>query len=153
MKCYARSALFFPRTLNGLLILMLGLAMGSCSATSKITDADVTVVDYVGLRKLMEEEQGGLVLVDARPSFRYRLGHLPGALNIPLPELKPTDPRLAEAEYVVVYGGSARNALSHAAAKKVLVGRLAVVLDFRGGFEMWEKNGGPVVTGSEPGTR
>ena len=136
-----------PNVLVGLLCIVVVLGAGACNQTPEVTDEDVFVVDDIGLRELLDENDKGVILVDVRPGNRYRLGHLPGAINIPLPELGPDDPRLAEAEHVVVYGDNHRNSLSHAAAKKLLAGGKVRVSDFRGGFEMWRGNDGRVVTG------
>jgi len=123
--------------------------LSACNSTPVITDDSVTVVDQIELKELLNEEPETM-LIDVRQDYRYRLSHLPGAINIPLPDLMFTDPRFAEAVHVVVYGDGHRNSLSHAAAKKLLAGGLFPVSDFRGGIEMWERADGPTVTGPKP---
>jgi rhodanese-related sulfurtransferase len=140
------STRWIPDARAGLCCIALALGLFACNQPPEITDNDITVLDDIQLRELLDQQKG-VVLVDVRPDYRYRLGHLPGAINIPLPQLKPNDPRLADAEHAVVYGDSHRNSLSHAAAKKLLAGGKLPVSDFRGGFQMWQKNGGPVETG------
>ena len=127
------------------LIVLVCAGLSACNATPKITDADVKIIDDTSLIELLESEPG-VVLVDARPDYRYRLGHLPGAINIPLADITPKDARFGEGAHVVVYGDGHRNTLSHAAAKKLVAGGNLIVSDCRGGFEMWKKAGRDVVT-------
>ncbi len=126
---------------------VLALGLTACNQAPEVTDDDIEILDNIGLTELLEQDQG-IVIVDVRPDYRYRLGHLPGAINIPLPDLGPDDPRFVEVKHVVVYGDGPRNARSHAAAKKLLAGGKLLVSDFRGGFEMWKRNDHPVETGS-----
>ncbi len=140
------------RTLGLLkMFLVVGLAGLACACDSspQVTDEDVAVVDEVELKQLRDDEPG-LILVDVRSEKRYGLGHIRGAINIPLPKLKPTDPRLADAKHVVVYGEGYQNALSHAAAKKLLAGGRVLVSDFRGGYQLWRDSGGEVLSGDNP---
>ena len=122
--------------------------LASCNRPPKITDKNVTIIDDVRLVEILETEENVLV-VDARPDYRYRLGHLPGAINIPLPELTPDDDRFAEGMHVVVYGDGPRNTLSHAGAKKLLAHGKLIVWDFRGGYELWKNAGRETRTGYE----
>ncbi len=129
----------------GLVVMLLGLA--ACNQTKEVTDHDIDLIDDIGLVELLEEEQD-VVIVDVRPDYRYRTGHIPGAINIPLPDLNPNDPRFADVDHIVVYGDGPRNTLSHAAAKKLLAGGKVLVSDYRGGFEMWKRNDHEIKTGS-----
>lgn len=131
-----------------LLVILVCTCVSACNPKPKITDSNVKVIDDVQLVELIKSNKG-VVLVDARPDYRYRLGHLPGAINIPLPEVKATDPRFNKGQHIVVYGDGPRNTLSHAAAKKLLTNGKLIVSDFRGGFEMWKQAGREIVTGSE----
>ncbi len=128
-----------------LLIILNCVWLTACNPTPKITDKDVTIIDDVQLVELIESEPS-VLLVDARPDYRYRIGHLPGAVNIPLPEVNADDPRFTKGQHVVVYGDGPRNTLSHAAAKKLLAGGKLIVSDFRGGYEMWKQAGREIAT-------
>ena len=48
-------------------------------------------------------EENGVILLDVRPHEEYALGHLPGALNIPLEELERRLAELPEGREVVAY--------------------------------------------------
>lgn len=133
-------------TAQGWLLTFILLGLSACSPTPKVTDESVTLIDDVQLAELLAKDPG-VVLVDVRPDYRYRLGRLPGAINIPLPDLDHADSRFDKVKHVVVYGDGPRNTLSHAAAKKLLAGGKAQVSDFRGGFEAWQKAERRIETG------
>jgi len=119
-------------------LLLTGLT--ACNPKPKVTDKQVKIIDDVQVAELMLGDKP-VLLIDARPDYRYRLGHLPGAINIPLPQLQPDDPRLTEGVTLIVYGDKPQSTLSHAAAKKLLANLRLTVLDYRGGIEMWKQAG------------
>ncbi len=127
----------------GLLLIFLGLS--ACNQTPNVTDESVEVIDDVTLSEFQADDPG-LVLIDIRPGERYRTGHLPGAINIQLPDIRPTDPRFHKVKHIVVYADGPRNTLSHAAAKKLLAGVKARVSDFRGGIDAWRRADRQLVT-------
>lgn len=127
-------------------LILLFLGLSACNQTPDVTDESVEVIDDVTLTEIQQNDPG-VVLVDVRPAERYRTGHLPGAINIQLPELRPTDPRFHKVKHIVVYADGPRNTLSHAAAKKLLTGGKARVSDFRGGIDAWRRADRQLVTG------
>jgi rhodanese-related sulfurtransferase/DNA-binding transcriptional ArsR family regulator len=52
---------------------------------------------------VMRLREGGVVLLDVRPEDEYGLGHLPGALNIPLRQLEPRISELSRDHEIVAY--------------------------------------------------
>jgi rhodanese-related sulfurtransferase len=126
-------------------LLLIFLGLSACNPTPKVTDESVEVIDDVTLTEIQQSEPD-LVIVDVRPVDRYRTGHLPGAINIQLPDLTPTDARFHKVKHIVVYADGPRNTLSHAAVKKLLAGGKAKVSDFRGGIEAWRKADRQLVT-------
>jgi rhodanese-related sulfurtransferase len=85
------------------------------------------------------------VIIDARPDFQYKLGHLPGAINIPydsdnLVELVNTHSLKSQA--LIVYCSSAHcNAAELLAEKRREFGCEKVSL-YPGGWEEWERVSG-----------
>lgn len=118
---------------------VLSLLIPACTQAPEVTDEDISLIDDVQFVELLQENPE-LMIIDVRPDYRYRLSHIPNAINIPLPELSPDDPRFVDVEHVVVYGDGPRNTLSQAAAKKLLASGKIVVSDFRGGMDMWNRN-------------
>lgn len=49
------------------------------------------------------EQRGSVVLLDVRPREEFDLGHLPGALNIPVTELRARMDELPRAVHIVAY--------------------------------------------------
>ena len=87
---------------------------------------------------------GPIVLVDARQPSKFAQGHIPGAVNIFLPDLRASDSRLAGARAIVVYGNGWQDDLSRAAAKRLIRLRYNAIYEFRGGMEVWQAEGGKV---------
>jgi len=123
-----------------LFFLLVGVfVLAGCNTLAKTSDRDVTVVDYEGLVRLLNDEKRPVIVIDVRPADRFATGRLPMAINIPLPELRPNDPRLAEAHHLVVYSRGLGDPLSRAAAKRLMVQGYANVHDFAGGLELWQR--------------
>ena len=105
--------------------------------------SDETWVDPVELYGLVQEQRSPVVL-DVRSPQEYRMGHVPGALNIPYTELAAQLPRLEQMKQseVVVYcevGARARY------ADRLLRGAgFSQVRRLRGDMAGWRNNGLPV---------
>ena len=82
-------------------------------AESRLAEVSRLVHNYLGVHDqlepvtpddLLERAQEGLVTVlDVRPPEEFEAGHLPGAVNIPLEELKERLPELAQDREVIAY--------------------------------------------------
>ncbi len=82
-------------------------------AASRLAEVDRLVADYltskdglepVATAELMDRADAGLVTVlDVRPQEEYVQGHLPGAVNVPLSDLKVYMSRLPKDREVVAY--------------------------------------------------
>jgi rhodanese-related sulfurtransferase len=134
-----------PR-LPAALLLAFALLSG-CEGGPRISDRDVRLVSYPRLRQMLDQptdKKSSFALIDVRRAAEYAQGHIAGAVNVPLPELRATHPSVARAETVVVYGGNWRQAISAAAAKRLITQGRENVLDFRGGLEQWRERGGPI---------
>jgi len=58
-------------------------------------------VTFAELRRLMRED--GVTVIDVRPRDEYEAGHIPGAISIPVPELKRRMEELPKAKEVIAY--------------------------------------------------
>jgi ArsR family transcriptional regulator len=105
-------------------------------------------LEPVSREELMERSRAGAVTVlDVRPPDEFALGHLPGAVNIPLREL---DARLAEfdpALEIVAYCRGPYCVLSYEAVA-ALRARGFKVRRLENGLPEWRAAGFPVVTGN-----
>ena len=134
----------------------LAMAMGGCKGQSKTTDRDITVIEIEQFVEMIEQQgewgkKAPTVVVDVRSITEYNAGHIPGALSIPVAELRADDPRLTEAHNIVVYGSGLMDYLSAAAFKKLVTQGYENVYDFRSGAWMWQRQGRKLATFGEAG--
>ncbi len=97
---------------------------------------------------------GDALFIDAREPDFYELGHIPGAINLPVvhfdlvfPKLKE---QLLEAGRVITYCDGASCDMSVELTEKLLFEGLAHVEIFTGGMQQWEATGQPVEEGPVP---
>ena len=80
------------------------------------------------------------VLVDARSSEDYGKNHLPGALSVPVENIRDYAGRLDKKEEIITYCGSFQCPASTAAAKELMSLGFKNVLDYKGGIKEWTEN-------------
>ena len=125
---------------NHWLILLMLLALVGCPSQRKTSDKDVSLTDRTQLLAMIEDakKKANLAVIDVRNPRDYAQGHIPGALNIALVDLKADDPKLAHAKTIVVYGsGEPSDLLSQVAGKKLVAMGYVNVSNFRGGIAEW----------------
>lgn len=109
---------------------------------------DLDSLEPVTRKELMRRQRAeGVTVLDVRPPDEFALGHLPGALNIPLRALKA---RLAEfdpAREIVAYCRGPYCVLSYEAVS-ALRARGFKVRRLEDGYPEWRAAGLPVVTGN-----
>ena len=116
----------------------------------KVSDQAVQNLLYPQLTEMLADSKRAPVLVDVRTPRRFAAGHIPGAVNIPLKELRAAHPQLAGKGPIIVYSRGLSRAtdiddgLSLASAKKLIAAGYDAdrVFDFRGGIDYWSKQGG-----------
>jgi len=116
-----------------------------------------------GLRTVTFDEirektgDGSAVIVDARDADFYLLGHIPGALNLPVHNFDQAYPETSQQlpfdEPIIVYCEGFNCEMSDQLAEKLLFAGHSQVLVYTGGIEEWEGKGMPVETGESGKTR
>lgn len=101
---------------------------------------------------LRRARAGDVIVVDARPANEYAAGHIPGALSIPVEELKARLQKLPKSKPFVAYCRGpycvyADQAVEQLRASGRRARRLAV------GLPEWKSAGLPIEVGTEPGGR
>ncbi len=126
---------------------VVALSLAACNGFGppKITDKDLERIEYPALLDMLAQTRKRTVLVDVRSAAKYEAGHIPQAINIPIEMLAWQDPRLMDADQIVVYAGGWTDYASAAAAKKLLQVGYKTVYDFRGGMDTWQAYGGQIV--------
>jgi len=96
----------------------------------------ITVPDYINTTKA---EGANWLALDVRPKDVYAIGHIPGAINIPLAELMGKMDTIPRGKKIAVYCCLDVDAAFGVMALEVFGNREALVL--QGGMEAWNKAG------------
>ncbi len=91
----------------------------------------------------MYKSNAKFVLVDARSREDYEKSHLPGALSVPVEDIKDYADRLDKSEEIVTYCGSFQCPASTMAAKEFMKLGFKNVKDYKGGIQEWTEKGYP----------
>jgi len=132
----------------GSAVVILAAGLSGCDEV-KVSDQDLQLIEEPDLVAAMREPT--TVVIDVRKPERYRAGHLPGAINIFLPDIQASDARLAEAKRIIVYGDSPLDPLARAGGKKMLALGYSPVEVYIGGLRLWREAGREVVTEEHSG--
>lgn len=104
---------------------------------------------------VMWESLPGVLFVDTRTEPEFQAGHLPGAVRLELPSIKEMltpqlQQRLAQAQAVIIYGGSGETDIEQLLAQALRreLPSLSVPYVLTGGFPLWQAAGFPVEEGS-----
>lgn len=121
-------------------------------AERHLTDINQLIDDYLTVKDQLEAvpadelmqraKQGVVTVLDVRPEEEYQAGHLPGAVNIPLPQLKRRLKELDKNKEIVAYCRGPHCVLAYDAVKQLRdKGINARRLD--GGYPEWKLKGLP----------
>lgn len=125
----------------------LAATLGGCDK-AKVSDNSIQTVREPEVIEAAGQPQ--VVIVDVRKPEDFASGHLPGAINIYLPQIREGDPSLSSAKRIIVYSGGWTDPLSPAAAKKLMALGYQNVYEFKGGIEVWTAAGHPLTSSAAP---
>lgn len=98
-------------------------------------------------------ERGYALFVDARNPDFFKVGHIPGAVNLPVKDFDGVFPSLKEqllaAPRIITYCDGASCEASVELTEKLLFAGLEYVEIFTGGIQQWKAAGQPLVSGEE----
>ncbi|MGA8294450.1 MAG: metalloregulator ArsR/SmtB family transcription factor, partial [Rhodoplanes sp.] len=132
------------------------------AALRRIAEQNIAEVDRVirsyfndrdGLEPMSREElleqsrAGAVTVLDVRPPDEFALGHLPGAVNIPLRELEARLAEIDPAQEIIAYCRGPYCVLSYEAVA-ALRARGFTARRLEDGLPEWRAAGLPVVTGN-----
>ncbi|MCH2135343.1 MAG: rhodanese-like domain-containing protein [Phycisphaerales bacterium] len=136
-------------------MLLLTLVLTGCGKTW--SDKDLVFVNVDEANALIAREDGTWLKaakpnawLDARNPDTYRLGHIPGALNLPLRNVDTQWTRLEDHGSVVVYAGTFNDPIADAMSKALLEKGITHVYTLSGGWKAWMEAGGEVERGPDP---
>ena len=107
----------------------------------------ITEIDRDELKQKLDHPKKS-ILVEALPPEHFRKAHLPGAINIPVDQIRTQAPELIpnkDMEVIVYCAGPACHA-SHQAAEELTAMGYDNVRHYAGGKEDWTQAGFPIVT-------
>ena len=103
-------------------------------------------IEPVPAKELLKQARKGLVtIIDLRPVEEYAAGHVPGAINIPLPELQKRLRDLPKGKEIIAYCRGPYCLMSFTAVK-MLRGRGHKARRLEAGLPEWRSAGLPVQT-------
>ena len=88
-----------------------------------------------------------MLFIDPRPAKEFRVGHIPGARNLTLANVKlgsKPDPRIERFSTLVVYGDNPASATARGLSKRLIEVGYNGVKFFAGGLEEWRERNYPV---------
>jgi rhodanese-related sulfurtransferase len=140
----------------GLTALVIPLA-GCETGTSERDINERVVFSLADVREAMRrrdaEDPDHALLIDPRAPKYYAAGHLPGAVNLRLPDVREDDrrdPELAKFTFLIVYGENPGTAVARAMFKRLLATGYSGVKLYAGGVDEWLVSGGELVSTGEP---
>ena len=132
---------FIGRLLLWMLIPALSVA---CERTTR--DTDIKYISVSESKALFDRTQRGetgiALFIDPRPAKQFDAGHIPGARNLTLPQVKPKskpDPRIEKYTNLIVYGNDPASATARGMTKRLLEVGYDGVRFFAGGLEEWNE--------------
>lgn len=91
------------------------------------------------------------VWVDPRSPKAFAEGHIPGAISLPLPEMRDAaSAELAPYNLFIVYDSDSADVMAKAGAKRLLELGFKDVYAVTGGLRAWKKDGYEVKQGAKP---
>jgi 3-mercaptopyruvate sulfurtransferase SseA len=135
--------------------LAMSLAVSGCNRETR--DTDIRIISVSEAKNLFDRvnrgEPGIALFLDPRPAAEFNTGHIPGARNFTLAQIKPTarvDPRIDRFKNLVVYGDNPASATARGLTKRLIAVGYDDVRFFAGGIEEWAGRGYPVSTVPTP---
>jgi 3-mercaptopyruvate sulfurtransferase SseA len=134
---------------------------GLCGCETSTSDKDIAkesvLVSLADVRQLMNEAESGedrpMMLIDPRAPKFFAEGHLPGATNLRLPEVREDaarDPAIEQYGRLVVYGDNPGSPVARAMFKRLLAVGYSGVRFYPGGVDEWLRSGYPLETSEPP---
>ncbi|MDQ7014073.1 MAG: rhodanese-like domain-containing protein [Planctomycetota bacterium] len=134
--------------------------LGGCEKGTSGKDINESVIytladvrEAIGRRA--DEEPEHALLIDPRAPKYYAVGHLPGAVNLRLPDVREDDPRdhgLQKFDRLIVYGENPGSAVARAMFKRLLATGYGGVKFYAGGLDEWMLSGGEIEASELPPT-
>ena len=125
------------------------LSVAAVGCAGHTSDRDLVLIDAPEAVQLMEGGKkllglGGptnSVWVDPRSPHHFRLGHIPGAVNVPFQNISDEHHRLRGYDVLIVYGDQYRDSKAAGMSKRLMQLGYKDVRTLRGGLQAWRDAG------------
>ncbi|MDI3524882.1 MAG: hypothetical protein PWP60_169 [Candidatus Atribacteria bacterium] len=131
-----------------LLFVFSGLAQGAQEITQaadsflkSVPQNKLWLISVAELKTLIEEKGDSLFILDVRPDFMYKNGHIPGSVNVPLPTLVDNLNQIPKDKTIAVVCSLDTNS-AFAVSVLQMLGYEAWIVE--GGVPGWVKTGSPL---------
>jgi len=131
-----------------LLFVFSGLAQGAQEITQaadsflkSVPQNKLWLISVAELKALIEEKGDSLFILDVRPDFMYKNGHIPGSVNVPLPTLIDNLNQIPKDKTIAVVCSLDTNS-AFAVSVLQMLGYEAWIVE--GGVPGWVKTGSPL---------
>jgi rhodanese-related sulfurtransferase len=148
-------------------IIGVGLAIGAATVLPGLTgcqqgtsEKDINegvVLSLADVRDAIDRRDGGeperALMIDPRAPKYFDAGHLPGAVNLRLPDVReedPKDPDLQRFSRLIVYGENPGTAVARAMFKRLHAIGYGGVKFYAGGLDEWARSGGQIEVSTPP---
>ena len=143
------------RTWTAGIVLAAGAILGGCEKSTR--DKDIQLISAGEVRELQERagkgERNLMVLIDPRPAKHFDAGHIPGAINLTLPQVPRDGGTVGELDryqHLIVYGNDPASAQAMGMAKRLRDTDHSGVRLFAGGLYDWRRLGYSVEAPTPP---
>lgn len=132
------------------------IALAACSVTTLLgacneySDKDIVIAPLADVRSLTQDaakDPKALLLIDARAPKYYAAAHIPGAINLEVPNFDKkagTKARLESYSEMIIYGDNPGSNPAKALTKRLLEVGYKDVRFYAGGLDEWKSAGLPV---------
>ena len=119
-------------------------------ACKSVSDDSIRQVGLSEAQRPFQKGDDSVLFIDPRPAEDYAAGHIPGAVNLRLPDvdLNDPDPALNRYKLLIVYGDNPGSSTARGMVKKLLTAEYKHVRLFSSGLDSWKAAGMPVSTGA-----
>ena len=129
----------------------MGLFSLLVSCNTGISDRSLTFIMPDEFTRLLNDDdnsflvkQKNVLIVDSRPAWSYRKGHVPKSINIPFGQLKQQMWQIDNAEIIIVVGETYNDAVAIAMSKTLIEYGFKDVRTLQGGITGWEDGENPI---------
>lgn len=143
-------------TVNRIVLLAAGVLASLGLGAARAQTPAIDLFGALAVPRVTQEEMrflheaGAVLVVDVRSTGAYRIGHIAGAISVPLDEIAARAPDIARAaggRRVVTYCSCPAEQTSIEAGRRLLQQGVRSVGALVGGFTRWVERGGPVEAG------